>query len=182
MVQNQKKMYFIDKRFKIFLRMRFAFVYRQNLFVKQKFIFNFFFFLDLKKYWLKKYYFLKNLDLKKNNIFFSSILPFFLFEKQFLFKKIELNEFLVDKNISYFVDKNIYGNFFLSNDLNFIKSDEELSIFFKKFNNKDSSVFLNIFDFLNQNFFFFNQMFFFLNILEIYKIVIILYINLNKLN
>jgi len=89
---------------------------------------------------------------------------------------------LVDKNISYFVDKNIYGNFFLSNDLNFIKSEEELSIFFKKFNNKDSSVFFNIFDFLNQNFFFLNQMFFFLNILEIYKIIIILYINLNKLN
>lgn len=181
-VQNQKKMYFIDRKFKEFLRMRFAFVYRQNLFIKQKFIFNFFFFSDLKNYWIKNFFFLKSLNFKKNNFFYSSILPFFFFEKQFLFKKIDLNNFLLDNNIFIFFDKKNKGSdFLLSSDLNFIKNDTDLNIFFKKFDNKYLLLEKN-FELLNNNFFFLNNNFFFLNILEIYKIFVILYLNLVNLH
>ena len=168
----KRRINFIGKRFKYyrdFLKVRFVFNYRFNQLLNQNLNLNFIYFLNLNFFWrFNKFFFFNKLDF--NNINCSSVLPLFLYEKQFLFKKLEFFDFIFKNNfISFFFFKKKNSDFLINNLLFNIDITNTESFFLKRYS----------FDLVKSNFnknvFFFNNGVFFFSIIEIYKLLIVLY-------
>jgi len=171
---------------------------KKNLILKNSL--NYIFFKKLKYYYKKNiflnYFFYNNfINLyKKNNLniylnhFFYKDLNFFyiynlnIFKKQFIFNINFLKTIFEKNNIKFlFLKKNLKKSFFLNNCLFINNLDENIksnndfleNFFLMKISKKKND--LNYFYFLNFNFFIFNT-------LELYKILIIVYLNFFKKN
>jgi len=161
--------------------MRYKRFYNINFFNNYTFFNNFFYFLKNLEKNLLIFYFLKNNFIKYN------ITPNFMFNKKIFYDYFNFIKFTKKNNLKflniknsnfYNLNYNFYGNNLLlfsnknieDKDLILIKNDYNLDLFFK-----------NNFDFLENKFditYFLNFNLFFLNIIEIYKILILLNLNI----